>query len=47
MRLISLVFLLYFFILMFNGCATPEGGSSIPWSQPAAWEGKGTPSGNW
>lgn len=23
-----------------SGCYTPNGGSSIPWNQPASWEGK-------
>lgn len=22
------------------GCYTPKGGSSIPWNQPASWEGQ-------
>lgn len=25
-------------LILIAGCATPEGGSSLPWSQPESWE---------
>ncbi len=30
-------------LLAVMGCETPEGGSSVPWSQPEAWEGQVVP----
>lgn len=40
----------YFYILclalcslMIAGCETPEGGSSLPWSQPESWEKQTVP----
>lgn len=27
-------------LIMISGCYTPKGGSSIPWNQPAPWEGQ-------
>lgn len=34
---ISLLFLILG-LLFLVGCAGPEGGSSLPWSQPETWE---------
>lgn len=36
----KLIFLCFVFSLAFclTGCDTPEGGSSLPWSQPQSWE---------
>lgn len=25
-------------VICVTGCETPEGGSSLPWSQPEPWE---------
>lgn len=25
-------------LMLVAGCAAPEGGSSLPWSQPESWE---------
>lgn len=25
-------------LVLVAGCSTPEGGSSLPWSQPESWE---------
>ena len=33
-----LYFFMLFCLLLVSGCSTPEGGSSLPWSQPEAWE---------
>ena len=38
--LISSLLIILFAI---SGCETPEGGSSLPWSQPESWEGQTIP----
>lgn len=35
---------LILYTLILAGCETPEGGSSLPWSQPEPWETQVVPS---
>jgi len=42
-KIIGILFLsgtLVFLSGILAGCSTPEGGSSMPWSQPEPWEQK-------
>ncbi|MDP3981878.1 MAG: hypothetical protein Q8Q33_10745 [Chlamydiota bacterium] len=38
MKKIFLLLLLIICAVSVSGCATPEGGSSLPWSEPESWE---------
>ncbi|MCK9555360.1 hypothetical protein M0R36_06060 [bacterium] len=39
MKRLSLILILLAVVLcFFSGCATPKGGTSMPWSTPASWE---------
>lgn len=33
-----LLFILIISLMLITGCSIPEGGSSLPWSQPESWE---------
>ena len=35
---VLLAALLFLGSSLLQGCSTPEGGSSLPWSQPEPWE---------
>jgi hypothetical protein len=38
MKTLLLILLLLGAAVFAGGCATPEGGSSIPWARPESWE---------
>lgn len=40
MNVLRLILAIGILTLFIAGCSTPEGGSSMPWSQPQDWEGK-------
>ncbi len=35
---VTLIFMVVLSCFVIQGCSTPEGGSSLPWSQPESWE---------
>ncbi len=43
MKIIALFLVVAFVAITFVGCASPEGGSSIPWNRPQNWETGGIP----
>ncbi len=43
MKKVCFLLVLISFGFIVAGCATQEGGSSLPWSQPESWEGQTIP----
>ena len=43
MKKLCLMLVLAAIGFIFAGCATQEGGSSLPWSKPEPWEGQTIP----